>query len=151
VSAGYVIVWAEGVTDPPRATYGEALAAVRGVLSDPVIGHSNDILEGGERTFFWASAEPAGNANGLPLAGYIEARHDSGPNGYVEMVSAAGQLAADIFASLPVGDDASPEEQVDAQSDPVAVALEHDWPAGRFRELVIEALARFQAEGVDRD
>lgn len=71
----YAVTWSHGVTERSYATYEDAVAAVRSVLSDPEIGHSGDILDGGESTLFWDDAAKAQCDDGSRAAGSIVARH----------------------------------------------------------------------------
>ena len=63
MTSSYQIRWSHGATDSAD-TYGEALAAVRSVLSEPVIGHAGDISEGGDSTLVWASESLAQDDDG---------------------------------------------------------------------------------------
>jgi hypothetical protein len=51
---GYAVKYSHGGKTEFFATYEEAEAAVRSVYTDPAIGHSGDIADGGERTLVWA-------------------------------------------------------------------------------------------------
>lgn len=46
-------------------TYEEALAAIRVIYTDPVIGHDGDISHGGESTLVWRTEEDAQDDSGL--------------------------------------------------------------------------------------
>jgi hypothetical protein len=57
------------------ATYEEAEEAARAVWSDAAIGHSGDIVEGGERTLIWPSAKLAENDDGSRACASIVRLH----------------------------------------------------------------------------
>lgn len=68
------IVWSHGITET-FDSYEEAVEAVEGVLTDPVIGHDGDITDGGESTLFWSSEELATNDDGSRASGTIRVVH----------------------------------------------------------------------------
>lgn len=60
----YIVGHAHGGNEHWYDTLDDAIAAVREVYTDPVIGHSGDIADGGSRTLIWTREELAQGDDG---------------------------------------------------------------------------------------
>lgn len=59
----FAVTHSHGLTEK-FSTYEEAIAAIDSIYSDVVVGHPNDITEGGPRTLCWTSQDDADNNDG---------------------------------------------------------------------------------------
>jgi hypothetical protein len=73
---GYAVKHSNGRKTEFFGTYEEAEAAVRRVYTDPAIGHSGDIADGGERTLVWADEASSVNDAGARAVASIERLHE---------------------------------------------------------------------------
>lgn len=74
-SRTYIVKHSHGLTETGFASYGDAVAAVRAVYTHAEIGHSGDILDGGERTLCWVDEETAQDNDGSRACCVIITRH----------------------------------------------------------------------------